>query len=169
MKRYVKNNEVFTLEEIRNANKNISIPDGCDLSDMGYKPLKETEKPVKEGFEAIEIIPVNNTQQWELVEIPLEKQIAAKVDEINSATKRSIISLIGNDVHQRNMTAKAVQLTRKEIKGIITPEESIQLDTLNNLFSQVETLINEGNDKELQIKNCTDIQTFKDKCNELKI
>ena len=68
MRKYVKDNKVYTIEEIRKEHPNKSIPKDADCSSLGFVFLIETEPPVKEGFYAREIAPVNNTQTWELVE-----------------------------------------------------------------------------------------------------
>lgn len=68
MKKYVKDNKVYTIEEIRKEHPNKSIPKDADCSSLGFEFLIETKPPVQEGFHAREIAPVNNTQTWELVE-----------------------------------------------------------------------------------------------------
>ena len=68
--RYVKQNKIYTIEDIRQENTNMSIPDNTDCSSLGYETLIEVEQPKQEGFYAIEVAPINNTQTWELIEIP---------------------------------------------------------------------------------------------------
>ena len=70
--RYVKQNKIYTIEEIRQENPNMSIPDGTDCSSLGFEFLEEVERPKQEGFYAIEVAPINNKQTWELREIPKE-------------------------------------------------------------------------------------------------
>ena len=70
--RYVKQNKIYTIEEIRQKNPNMSIPDNTDCSSLGFEFLEEVEKPKQEGFYAIEVAPINNKQTWELIEIPKE-------------------------------------------------------------------------------------------------
>ena len=65
--RYVKQNKTYTIEEIRQENTNMSIPDNTDCSFLGYETLIEVEQPKQEGFHAVEVAPVNNVQTWELV------------------------------------------------------------------------------------------------------
>lgn len=65
--RYIKQNKIYTIEEIRQENPNMSIPDGTDCSYLGYETLIEVEQPKQDGFYAIEVAPINNTQTWELV------------------------------------------------------------------------------------------------------
>ena len=68
--RYVKQNKIYTIEDIRQENTNMSIPDNTDCSYLGYETLIEVEQPKQDGFYAIEVAPINNTQTWELREIP---------------------------------------------------------------------------------------------------
>ena len=42
---YIKNNTRHTLYQIRKAHPNVSIPEGADLSSLGYAPLEETPRP----------------------------------------------------------------------------------------------------------------------------
>lgn len=87
----------------------------------------------------------------------LQKIKDEKCKQIDANTKKSIIALAGSDAKQRNMSAKAIQLTKKLIDGTITTEESAQLDGFNALFEQVETLINDGNAKEAEVQACTTV------------
>ena len=70
--RYVKQNKIYTIEDIRQENTNMSIPDNTDCSYLGYETLIEVEQPKQDGFYATEVAPVNNVQTWELREIPKE-------------------------------------------------------------------------------------------------
>lgn len=70
MKRYVKDNEIVSIDEIRLENPNMSIPDNTDCSFLGYEFLEEVEQPKQDGFHAVEVAPINNVQTWELKEIP---------------------------------------------------------------------------------------------------
>ena len=67
--RYVKQNKIYTIYDIRQENPNMSIPDGTDCSFLGFEFLEEVEEPKQEGFYAVEIAPVNNKQTWELIPI----------------------------------------------------------------------------------------------------
>ena len=67
--RYVKQNKIYTTEEIRQENPNMSIPADADCSSLGFEFLEEVEAPVQDGFYAVETAPVNNKQTWELREI----------------------------------------------------------------------------------------------------
>ena len=72
---------------------------------------------------------------------------------IDRATESSIIAFAGDAVTQRNKTAKSIQLVRKEVAGTITVEEKAMLDVLDAMFAQVETMIADGNAKELIVNN----------------
>ena len=67
--RYVRQNKIYTIQEIRQENLNMSIPDGTDCSFLGYEFLEEVEEPKQEGFYAVEGAPMNNKQTWELIPI----------------------------------------------------------------------------------------------------
>lgn len=67
--RYTKENKIYTINDIRKLNTNISIPFGSDLSFLGYDALIETEMPIKEGHIAMEDGVINNTLQWKLIPI----------------------------------------------------------------------------------------------------
>lgn len=68
--RYIKQNKIYTIEEIRQENPNMSISDDTDCSSLGFEFLEEVEQPKQEGFYAVEVAPINNKQTWELKEIP---------------------------------------------------------------------------------------------------
>ena len=42
---YIKDQTRHTLYQIRKAHPNVSIPEGADLSSLGYAPLEETPRP----------------------------------------------------------------------------------------------------------------------------
>ncbi len=101
-------------------------------------------------------------QEWEsnqpTIEQKLQEAKDKKCDEIDSNTSKSIIALVGNDVQQRNKTAKSVQLSRKEIAGTITDEELVMLEALDEGFRQVEVLIADGNALEASVQAMTTIE-----------
>lgn len=70
--KYIKQNKIYTIQEIRQENPNMSIPADADCSSLGFEFLEEVEAPVQDGFYAVEGAPVNNKQTWELIEIPKE-------------------------------------------------------------------------------------------------
>lgn len=70
--RYVKQNKIYTIEEIRQENPNMSIPADTDCTSLGFKFLEEVPAPVQDGFYAVEVAPIKNKQTWELIAIPVE-------------------------------------------------------------------------------------------------
>lgn len=69
--RYVKNNQVFTIQQIRQEFPLMSIPNDADLSSFGYAFLVQTPMPEIEGYYAKETAPIDNVQQWELIPLPV--------------------------------------------------------------------------------------------------
>lgn len=67
--RYVKQNKIYTVQEIRQENPNMSIPDDADCSSLGFEFLINAEPPIMEGFYAVEGAPKDNKQTWELIPI----------------------------------------------------------------------------------------------------
>lgn len=67
--RYVKQNKIYTIQEIRQENPNMSIPADADCSGLGFEFLEEVKAPVQDGFYAVEVAPINNKQTWELIPI----------------------------------------------------------------------------------------------------
>ena len=88
----------------------------------------------------------------------LQQAKDTKCKLVDSATANSIITLAGDLKQQANKQAKSSQLIRKESLGTITDEEKITLDYLDGLFVQIETLIADGNAKELEIQACTTLE-----------
>jgi hypothetical protein len=71
--RYVKqsDNTVWHINELRSLYKNVSIPEGGDLSTLGYELLIETPRPNPDiGMKIEELDPVNNIQVW--AQVPLD-------------------------------------------------------------------------------------------------
>lgn len=67
---YVKNNQIFYIQEIRNLYPNTSIPDDANLEDFGFYKLVYTDPPTMLPWHRLEQgSPVDNTQTW--VQIPL--------------------------------------------------------------------------------------------------
>lgn len=64
-------NTIHYIADIRRENPNVSIPDDADCTDFGYEFLIESPAPQQDGFQARELPPVNNVQQWELVAVPV--------------------------------------------------------------------------------------------------
>ena len=105
--RYVKENKIYTIEEIRQENPNMSIPDGTDCSSLGFEFLEEVEKPKQEGFYAIEVAPINNKQTWELREIP--KEVPQEITPLQSKLQLLEIGLLD------------------EVEALVTADRKVQL------------------------------------------
>ena len=105
--RYVKQNKIYTIEEIRQENPNMSIPDGTDCSSLGFEFLEEVEKPKQEGFYAIEVAPINNKQTWELVAIP--KEVPQEITPLQSKLQLLEIGLL-DEVEAMMSADRKVQL-----------------------------------------------------------
>ena len=100
--RYVKQNKIYTIEDIRQENTNMSIPDNTDCSYLGYETLIEVEQPKQDGFYAIEVAPINNTQTWELREIPKVvpqsiTPLQAKLQLLKLGLLDEVEALVSND------------------------------------------------------------------------
>lgn len=94
---------------------------------------------------------------------------AAKCKEIDSATATAIVDLVGDDVKQRNLTAKAVQLTLKVVQGTTAIGDEELLTHLNSLFTQVEKLRADGNSAEAAIMATSTVDEFENVCKTLNI
>ncbi len=105
--RYVKQNKIYTIEEIRQENPNMSIPDGTDCSSLGFEFLEEVEQPKQEGFYAIEVAPINNKQTWELVAIP--KEVPQEITPLQSKLQLLELGLL-DDVEAMVSADRKVQL-----------------------------------------------------------
>ena len=105
--RYVKQNKTYTIEDIRQENTNMSIPDGTDCSSLGFEFLEEVEKPKQEGFYAIEVAPINNKQTWELREIP--KEVPQEITPLQSKLQLLEIGLLD------------------EVEALVTADRKVQL------------------------------------------
>ena len=105
--RYIKQNKIYIIEEIRQENPNMSIPDGTDCSSLGFEFLEEVEKPKQEGFYAIEVAPINNKQTWELREIP--KEVPQEITPLQSKLQLLEIGLLD------------------EVEAIVSADRKVQL------------------------------------------
>ena len=105
--RYIKQNKIYTIQEIRQENPNMSIPDGTDCSSLGFEFLEEVEKPKQEGFYAIEVAPINNKQTWELVAIP--KEVPQEINPLQSKLQLLELGLL-DDVEAMVSADRKVQL-----------------------------------------------------------
>ena len=105
--RYIKQNKIYTIQEIRQENPNMSIPDGTDCSSLGFEFLEEVEKPKQEGFYAVEVAPINNKQTWELVAIP--KEVPQEITPLQSKLQLLEIGLLD------------------EVEALVTADRKVQL------------------------------------------
>ena len=105
--RYIKQNKIYTIEEIRQENPNMSIPDGTDCSSLGFEFLEEVEQPKQEGFYAVEVAPINNKQTWELREIP--KEVPQEITPLQSKLQLLELGLL-DDVEAMVSADRKVQL-----------------------------------------------------------
>ena len=105
--RYVKQNKIYTIQEIRQENPNMSIPDGTDCSSLGFEFLEEVEQPKQEGFYAVEVAPINNKQTWELREIP--KEVPQEITPLQSKLQLLEIGLLD------------------EVEALVTADRKVQL------------------------------------------
>ena len=105
--RYIKQNKIYIIEEIRQENPNMSIPDGTDCSSLGFEFLEEVEQPKQEGFYAIEVAPINNKQTWKLVEIP--KEVPQEITPLQSKLQLLEIGLLD------------------EVEALVTADRKVQL------------------------------------------
>ena len=105
--RYIKQNKIYTIQEIRQENPNMSIPDGTDCSSLGFEFLEEVEQPKQEGFYAVEVAPINNKQTWELVAIP--KEVPQEITPLQSKLQLLEIGLLD------------------EVEAIVSADRKVQL------------------------------------------
>ena len=105
--RYIKQNKIYIIEEIRQENPNMSIPDGTDCSSLGFEFLEEVEQPKQEGFYAVEVAPINNKQTWELREIP--KEVPQEITPLQSKLQLLEIGLLD------------------EVEALVTADRKVQL------------------------------------------
>ena len=105
--RYIKQNKIYTIEDIRQENPNMSIPDGTDCSSLGFEFLEEVEQPKQDGFYAIEVAPINNKQTWELREIP--KEVPQEITPLQSKLQLLEIGLLD------------------EVEALVTADRKVQL------------------------------------------
>ena len=137
---YVKQNKTYTIEDIRQENTNMSIPDNTDCSSLGYETLIEVEQPKQEGFHAVEVAPINNVQTWELREIP--KEVPQTITPLQAKLQLLEIGLL-DDVEAMVSADKKVQLyweyasvieRDNEILLMMTAQLGLTEDMLDELF-----------------------------------
>lgn len=105
--RYVRQNKIYTIYDIRQENPNMSIPDNTDCSFLGFEFLEEVEEPKQEGFYAVEVAPINNKQTWELREIP--KEVPQAITPLQAKLQLHKLGLL-DDVEALVVNDRIVQL-----------------------------------------------------------
>ena len=148
MKRYVKQttNTVHYIADIRREFPNVSIPNDADCSSFGYEFLIETPAPVQEGFNAVEIAPVNNKQTWELkaIETTIPQSITplqAKLQLLEIGLLDEVETLIVKDRKAELYWNGASQfLIDDEILLNMAAVIGLSQEQLNNLFLQASKL-----------------------------
>lgn len=138
--RYVKQNKIYTIYDIRQENPNMSIPDNTDCSFLGFEFLEEVEEPKQEGFYAVEVAPINNKQTWELVAIP--KEVPQSITPLQCKLQLLEIGLL-DEVETLVTADKKVQLyweyasvieRDNEILLLMAAQLELTEDTLDELF-----------------------------------
>ena len=82
-----------------------------------------------------------------------------KCELIDTATKESIIAVVGNEAKQRNYLAKYNELLEKKIDGVVLTVDEVNTTALiKSLWLQVETLATQGNAKEAQVQTYLTIE-----------
>ena len=144
--RYVKENKIYTIEDIRQENPNMSIPDGTDCSSLGFEFLEEVEQPKQDGFYAVEVAPVNNKQTWELraVEVVVPQSITrlqAKLQLSEIGKFSQVETLIQEDEKAKIYWNDAANFLRTDVillymAGILELSDA----ELDNLFIEASLL-----------------------------
>jgi hypothetical protein len=98
--KYVKNNIIYNIQQIRALHLDISLREGADLTDIGYSVLFETPRPDAELYHHVIQGPViDSTQTW--VQVPFDIEVVRtrvldRVSEENSITLLDGILFNGN-------------------------------------------------------------------------
>ncbi|MDD2267650.1 hypothetical protein [Sulfuricurvum sp.] len=61
--KYVKDNIIKTIDQVRQELPNISMREGADLTEFGFQTLIETPMPIRDGYHYIEGV-TGVTQTW---------------------------------------------------------------------------------------------------------
>lgn len=80
---YHKQGTSYTIDQVRLLHPRTVIPNGADLSDMGYERITATPQP---SFDAVrqavrEIDPVDGNQTWQVYPLPADVKAANEVQE----------------------------------------------------------------------------------------
>lgn len=126
-----------------------------DVNDNWVQAWKEVDM-FSDYTDEDDLLITKASQEQAYLDAELQKAKDAKIAEIDKETSDAITTL-ASETKQRNYLAKALELSRKERQGTITAEEQTQLTTLENLWSQIETLRTDGNDKEAQVQAATTV------------
>ena len=150
MKRYVKQttNTVHYIADIRRENTDISIPDDADCSTFGYEFLVETTAPKQYGFNAIEVEPINNTQQWKLIAkvVPVPQMVTMRQIRL-ALLQNNLLEPINTAIS--NGTDEAMKIeweyateVRRDFDSLITIATSLNMTLLelDDLFILANTL-----------------------------
>jgi len=92
-------------------------------------------------------------QETEYLANKLQKAKDAKCDLVDKATSASILEMASEN-KQRNYLAKYNELLEKKLDGVITEDETQNMTELKELWTSIETLVNNGNTKEAEIQAC---------------
>lgn len=95
--RYIKTttNKIYSIDDVRAENPNVSITDGVDLSEFGYAFLIETPAPAAMPWHYVtEGAPVDNMQTW--VQTPMS------VEEITQVCSNAVQSRLDAFAKTRN-------------------------------------------------------------------
>ena len=126
MQRYVNkaDNTVCYIQDIRSSHPEMSIPEDADCSEIGYEFLIQTTPPKQDGYDCIELPPVDNVQQWELRE---KSVVVPKV--ITMAQCREQLILLGLDDEVEAMLESIPDLiTKKRYKSAWEYETIVKID-----------------------------------------
>jgi hypothetical protein len=85
---YFKDSIQYTIHQVRQANPQVSIPDGADLSDLGYYRIEPVTQPTAEPGERVtagdpeEYEPGKWREVWNVTAIPLTEMQAQRLAEL---------------------------------------------------------------------------------------
>jgi hypothetical protein len=87
---YLKDSTQYTLPQIRKAHPQVSIPDGADLTDLGYYLIEVIEPPTVTANQRLtkgdpeEYEPGHWRETWIVTDIPLSEVKAQRINELAS-------------------------------------------------------------------------------------
>jgi len=147
--------------KLRKDNLNISFPkviDEATRNEYGVFTVQTITPPTATDIQKLvrgtpELINSVWTETYSVEYLPLVDAQALLANQVDSNTRASILDLASEN-KQRNYLAKYNELLEKKFDGIITSEETTQMQELKALWATIETLVNDGNAKEVQINDC---------------